>query len=99
MHARDPSTAPNVGDRVAYVICKKGKNARVFEQAEDPIYALQNEMELDFDYYVEKQLRLPVTRIFEPIISNTNNLFAGEHTRHRFEPRVGEGKLSKYIKM
>ena len=37
MKARDPATAPAVGDRVAYVIVKAAKGAKAWEKAEDPV--------------------------------------------------------------
>lgn len=47
MLARDKGTAPKVGDRVPYVIIKGNKGARLYEKAEDPIYAVQNGCALD----------------------------------------------------
>ncbi|RWW41441.1 hypothetical protein BHE74_00053106 [Ensete ventricosum] len=35
---RDAATAPNVGDRVPYVIIKAAKGAKAYEKSEDPIY-------------------------------------------------------------
>lgn len=82
MRKRDPSTAPVVGDRVAYVITKMGKGARAWEKAEDPIYVLENDVPIDVDYYLQNQLEGPLTRIFEPILgAGVKRLFAGEHTR------------------
>ena len=84
MHSRDPSTAPNIGDRVAYVMLKGAKGQKAYELAEDPLYVLQNDLHIDFDWYVDKQLRAPITRLFEAVINNVNELFTGEHTRKRY---------------
>ena len=59
---------PNVGDRVPFVITRgKGrKNKTLFvDQAEDPAFVLENNIPLDTEYYVNKQILPPVLRIFE----------------------------------
>lgn len=99
MQLRDAANAPSVGDRIAYVMIKGVKGQKAYELAEDPIYVLQNDMPLDFDYYLEKQLKLPLTRLFDAILPNPNILFSGEHTRKRYQPKVASGALSKFIQI
>lgn len=82
MRQRDPSTAPVVGDRVPYVIIKAAKGAPAYTKSEDPIYVLDNNLPIDHNYYLEKQLKGPLTRIFEPIMKDVGQLFSGDHTRH-----------------
>jgi DNA polymerase delta subunit 1 len=53
MKKRDAATAPGVGDRVAFVMIKMGKGARGYEKSEDPLYALENNLPLDYSYYLE----------------------------------------------
>ncbi|KAK7253937.1 DNA polymerase delta subunit 1 [Aureococcus anophagefferens] len=81
MRARDPGTAPNVGDRVPYVIVQAPKGTATYDKSEDPVYVLENNLPIDASYYLENQLSKPLTRIFEPIIPNTSNLLHGDHTR------------------
>eukprot|EP00472_Partenskyella_glossopodia_P012617 CAMPEP_0197539516 /NCGR_PEP_ID=MMETSP1318-20131121/63041_1 /TAXON_ID=552666 /ORGANISM="Partenskyella glossopodia, Strain RCC365" /LENGTH=267 /DNA_ID=CAMNT_0043098261 /DNA_START=55 /DNA_END=855 /DNA_ORIENTATION=- len=81
MEKRDPSSAPKLGDRVPYVITRGTKGAKNFEKAEDPIYVLENNISIDYSYYLDNQLKLPLTRIFEPVIGKVNELFHGDHTR------------------
>jgi len=97
MSQRDRATAPTTGDRVAYVMVKGQKHQKAHELAEDPMYVLQNNLPLDFDYYLEKQLKNPIARIFEPIVPNIEALFSGEHTRKRYQPKASSGGLAKYI--
>eukprot|EP00958_Prasinococcus_capsulatus_P026248 scaffold4725_cov367-Prasinococcus_capsulatus_cf.AAC.5 len=77
MEKRDPATAPKTGDRVAYVIIKGVKGALAHEKAEDPIYALEHNLPIDTQHYLEHHLKAPLTRIFEPIMKNVGSLFAG----------------------
>lgn len=99
MTQRDASTAPGVGDRVAYVMIKGTKGQKAYELAEDPIYALKHDLPIDFDYYLEKQLKAPLMRLFEDVIPNSSSLFNGEHTRKRFQPKVMTGAMSKFIQV
>lgn len=87
MKKRDPGSAPQMGDRVPYVIIAGTKGAQNFEKAEDPIYVLENNIPLDFKWYLSNQLEKPLKRIFEPIISNPEKtLLQGDHTRKIFIP-------------
>ena len=83
MRKRDPRSAPAVGDRVAYVICKAAKGAAAYEKAEDPIYVLEHDIPIDTAYYLTNQLQNPLERLFEPILTGPRlaSLFSGSHTR------------------
>ncbi|KAG5067189.1 hypothetical protein JHK86_010920 [Glycine max] len=82
MRKRDAATAPNVGDRVPYVIIKAAKGAKAYEKSEDPIYVLENNIPIDPQYYLENQISKPIMRIFEPILKNASKeLLHGSHTR------------------
>jgi DNA polymerase delta subunit 1 len=53
MKKRDAASAPNVGDRVAYVIIRGTKGSKLYERSEDPIWVLQHDLALDFSYYMD----------------------------------------------
>jgi DNA polymerase delta subunit 1 len=53
---------------------------------------------IDFDYYVNKQLKQPLIRIFESVIPNPESIFSGDHTRNRYVPKVSAcSALGKFI--
>merc|ERR1712072_1336398 len=82
MRQRDMGSAPNVGDRVPYVIVQAPKGTAAYEKAEDPVYVLDHNLPLDASYYLQNQLAKPLTRIFEPIIKDPEStLLRGDHTR------------------
>ncbi|KAJ1749868.1 DNA-directed DNA polymerase delta [Coemansia sp. RSA 1821] len=92
MRKRDPGSAPQLGDRVPFVIIMGMKNSKMYEKAEDPIHVLENSLPIDANYYVEHQLMNPLMRIFEPILgSKVSSLFKGQHTRtiHVSAPKTG----------
>jgi DNA polymerase delta subunit 1 len=99
MRQRDPSSAPVVGDRVAYVIIKGAKNAPAYERAEDPIYVLENSIPIDTAYYLHQQLENPLTRIFEPVLGDCKSLLAGDHTRTVKVTTPTVGSLFKFAKV
>eukprot|EP01038_Epipyxis_sp_PR26KG_P010428 gene10428-14008_t len=86
MKKRDPGSAPNVGDRVAYVIIQAAKGAPAYEKSEDPVWVLDHNLPIDTEYYLTNQLSNPLTRIFEPIIPNPQSLISGDHTRTVCKP-------------
>ncbi|XP_076851687.1 DNA polymerase delta catalytic subunit [Brachyhypopomus gauderio] len=84
MRKRDAGSAPNLGDRVPYVIIKAAKGVAAYMKSEDPIYVLENNIPIDTQYYLEQQLSKPLLRIFEPILGETKAesvLLKGDHTR------------------
>ena len=56
---------------------QSAKGAKTWEKAEDPIFALENNLPIDFQHYVEHHLALPLMRIFEPIMRNPKSLLSG----------------------
>lgn len=99
MRKRDAATAPNVGDRVPYVIIKAAKGAKAYERSEDPIYVLENNIPIDPQYYLENQISKPLLRIFEPILKNASKeLLQGDHTRSISISTPSSGGIMKFAK-
>jgi len=68
MRERAPGSEPQQGDRVPFVIVQGPKNARMFERAEDPVWAREKGLKLDYNYYFENQLKNPVSDLLEPLV-------------------------------
>jgi DNA polymerase delta subunit 1 len=99
MKKRDPGSAPQMGDRVPYVIITGAKGAANFEKAEDPIFVLDNNIPIDCKWYLSNQLSKPLTRIFEPIVDDVDKaLLQGDHTRKIFlpTPTARKGSLAMF---
>ena len=71
MKERDAGSAPQLGDRVPYVIIAATKGTPAYKKAEDPIYVLEHNIPIDTVYYLENQLAKPLLRIFEPILGDS----------------------------
>ncbi|CRG97181.1 DNA polymerase delta catalytic subunit, putative [Plasmodium gallinaceum] len=93
---RDSATAPNVGDRVSYIIVKGSKGQAQYERAEDPLYVLDNNLSIDYQHYLDS-IKNTLSRIFEVIMQNSDSLFCGEHTRHKTILTSSQTALSKFL--
>jgi len=62
IQARAPQEAPGIGDRVPYVIVK-GTDL-LSKRSEDPLYVVENGLQVDSQYYIENQMLPPLERIF-----------------------------------
>jgi DNA polymerase I len=72
MRARDPASAPGVGDRVGFVIVKGLQ--MISKRAEDPEYIKKHKLQVDSKYYIESQLLPPLERVFEALSVNKSDL-------------------------
>lgn len=102
MKERDPATAPVVGDRIPYVIIKAAKNAKGWEKSEDPIYALEHNLPIDCQHYVDHYLAKPLMRIFGPIMKDAESqLLKGDHTRAISQPTPSNaaGGIMRFAKV
>ena len=99
MRKRDEATAPSVGDRVQFVMIKGAKDSKGYEKSEDPLYVLEKNLPIDYNFYLEHQIKQPLIRIFEAVVPNPEHvLFQGEHTKSIYVPKLnmttGLGKFA-----
>jgi len=91
MSKRDSGSAPKVGDRVPFVVVKRGFKAALCEKAEDPAYVLEHGVPVDYDYYDSRQLKKPVTQLFAPILAKQ------EHREYMPPVEEDEDEMEDYI--
>jgi DNA polymerase delta subunit 1 len=69
MKQRAPGSEPQSGDRVQFVILTHPeKRAQMFKKAESYEYARDNELTLDYQYYLKHQFENPVKDLLEPLV-------------------------------
>merc|ERR1711920_452337 len=77
------------------------KGAKGYEKSEDPLYALENNLSIDAQYYIDHQILQPLLRIFGPIMGDEAKaqslLFSGAHTRKVNTPTPQGGALSRFV--
>lgn len=63
-------------------LTKRDADSRAYENAEDPLHVLENNLPIDTRHYLENQLSKPLMRIFEPILGDkANSLRKSSHYR------------------
>ena len=75
MKERDPFNCPAIGDRVPYVFIKGNPKLKQYEKVEDPVYASNNLLEIDYLYYFDHQLKSVLETIFEVVIEDLTIIF------------------------
>lgn len=63
MQKRDENISVNIGDRISYVMIAGQKGSKNYENAQDPIKVLEEDLPVDYDYYIQKQIRPPLERL------------------------------------
>lgn len=63
MEDRDPGNGPREGDRVNFVRIQGASDAKLADLIEPPLYALEHNLPLDYNWYVAKQLAKPISRL------------------------------------
>jgi DNA polymerase delta subunit 1 len=66
---RDPNNAPKVGQRIPFVVIDRGTADKhsAGSCGLDPMVAMNENVDIDYMYYIEKQIKKPVVRFFVPI--------------------------------
>lgn len=74
---RDPGNAPVSGDRINYVFVEIPGNpkAKLFEKAEDPVYATEHNLKIDVSYYINNQLKKPISELLQFLIDDHETFF------------------------
>ena len=66
---RDPGNKPGPGDRIGYVyIVHKNKKALQGEKIETPEFIQQNNIKIDYGFYITNQIMKPVLQIYSLIL-------------------------------
>ena len=77
MAARDPGTAPKVGDRVQYVfVLEKSGNAKQGDKIEHIDFVREHKMKPDAKFYITNQIQNPVAQLFALCIEQLDGYVA-----------------------
>lgn len=73
---REKGYGPKSGDRVPYIFLDTGNKKHLqYQKAEDPEYAITNNMKVDVEYYMDHALRSPLESLFEVFLENPSDVF------------------------
>ena len=96
MREREPGSEPQSGDRVPYVLVQSSGDKQ-FEKAEDPKWAAEHGVQLDYRYYFTNKFMNPVSDLLEPLVDR-NSVFSELFTTKKkfcYDPK--QRKLSDYF--
>ncbi len=83
---RNPAKAPKVGDRIGFVII--AGNAMLSKRAEDPAYVKENNLQIDWNYYLTNQILPAIERIL-----NAVGVERGALLGEGFQTRIGDTRF------
>jgi len=67
--ARDPGNKPGPGDRIPFVyIHNNNKKALQGEKIETPTYILENNLKIDYSFYITNQIMKPIQQVFALVL-------------------------------
>jgi hypothetical protein len=93
MHERDANSAPHCNDRVPYVVVRRGRDAKLGQCGEDPTWAIEHQVPIDYQYYLDRQLRKPLERVFEHLHEDCMRVLVD---REEARPRATQRGIEDY---
>jgi len=85
MTERDPGNKPSSGDRIPFVyIHNPNKKALQGEKIEHPSYVIENNIKIDYSFYITNQILNPVQQVFALVLEKI------------WKMQNKEGKVSKF---
>ena len=68
---RDPGNKPSPGDRIPYVYIQTKKKVRLQgNRIEHPDYIIENDLKLDYSFYISNQIMKPVQQVFALVLED-----------------------------
>ena len=106
MRERQPGSEPQSGDRVPYILLKThDPRAKAYEKAEDPKYAEENNLPVDYPYYFLNKFLNPVCDLIEPLFDDPKEEIFGElitrakpNRRKKIVDDPNQRKISDFFK-
>ena len=99
---RDKTFEVREGERISYMFVKgTGKESSAgYEKAESLEYVLQNDIPLDYAYYIEHQLRKPLTRLLEHVLlpEEIGEIFKPRKLVQTISQSPAKGTITHYFK-
>jgi DNA polymerase delta subunit 1 len=98
MNAKGTGCQYKTGDRIAYAVIQGAKNSKVCENVREPREILEEQLPVDADYYLRKQLEIPLTKIFDAIFDDPKKeLFTGSHMMSKVITGARSGPMGKFV--
>ena len=87
--ARDPGNKPGPGDRIPFVyIACKDKKALQGEKIETPSFIRENNLKIDYSFYISNQIMKPVQQVFALVLEKIWSMNKKQPKIHQFKKQV-----------
>ena len=97
---RDPGNKPQSGDRIEFVVVKVKNDTKKKllqgEIIETPVYIKQNNLEIDYMFYMTNQIQNPVTQFLELVDKDIGLLF--DKYKEKYSGIIKKEKIAKTSK-
>ena len=91
--ARDPGNKPSSGDRIPFVyIVNPNKKALQGEKIETPTFIKENNLKIDYSFYITNQIMKPLLQLFGLVLEDIWKMQGKESKIAKFKREVAELK-------
>jgi DNA polymerase elongation subunit (family B) len=66
--SRDPGNKPSSGDRIPFAYIKTNKSTLQGDRIETPTYIHENNLKIDYEFYITNQIMKPVQQVFALVL-------------------------------
>ena len=93
--ARDPGNKPSSGDRIPFVyVNNNNKKALQGEKIETPTYIKENNLKIDYSFYITNQIMKPVQQVFALVLEKIWEMQSKKKLLSKFKKDVEKLKSS-----
>lgn len=100
--ARDPGNKPASGDRIPFAYIKKTNTKLQGEKIETPTYIRDNNLKIDYEFYITNQIMKPVQQVFALVLDKIPAFNRKMLTYNKYKRQIKEWKdtlpVDKYEK-
>lgn len=97
MSLRDPGNKPQSNDRIPYVYVVTNHEVEIQgERVEHPDFVIENNLKLDYLFYITNQIMKPSIQILETMVKNPENIFNG-YINRELNRRSGKRPINYYF--
>jgi DNA polymerase elongation subunit (family B) len=98
MMKRDPGNAPQINERVQYaaIVVPEKKGLLQGDRIEHPDYITENNLEVDYLFYLTNQIKNPTVQFLELLVDDPESIFK-EAIEIENNKRAGNVSISKFF--
>ena len=98
MKERDPGSAPQINERIpyAYIVVPHKKGLLQGDRIEHPDYILENNLQVDYLFYLTNQIKNPTVQFLELLVDDPDSMF-NEAIQIENNKRAGNVSIARFF--